>query len=48
MRRQAFLILTFAISTVAVPAQAQNERPARTFPEFVGNWVLDNRRARGR
>jgi hypothetical protein len=34
MRGPALLILTFGISMVAVLAQAQNERPVRTFPEF--------------
>ena len=47
MRRPAFLILTFAISMLGAPAQAQNERPVRTFPEFVGTWVLDESASTG-
>ena len=47
MRRPAFLILTFAIAMVAAPAQAQTERPVRTFPEFVDNWVLDESASTG-
>ena len=47
MRRPAFLILTFAICMVAAPAQAQNERPVRTFPEFVDTWVLDESASTG-
>jgi hypothetical protein len=47
MRRPALLILTFAVSLVAARAQAPNERPVRTFPEFVGSWVLDESASTG-
>jgi hypothetical protein len=48
MGRQAFPILTFAISMVAAPVLAQNERLVRTFPEFVGTWMLDPAASTGR
>ena len=48
MRRPALLSLTFAISMVAGAALAQNERPVRTFPEFVGTWSLDRPASTGR
>ena len=39
----ALLILTAASTGVA----AQNERPVRTFPEFVGTWALDEAASTG-
>ena len=47
MRRPALLRLTFAMSMIAGAALAQNERPVRTFPEFVGTWVLDESASTG-
>ena len=47
MRRSALLSLTFAIAMVAATALAQNERPVRTFPDFVGTWVLDESASTG-
>ena len=47
MGRPALVILTVAISMVAAAAQAQNERPVRTFPEFFGTWVLDESASTG-
>ena len=46
MRRPA-PILIFAIFMAAAPAVAQNERPVRTFPEFVGTWILDEAASTG-
>jgi hypothetical protein len=48
MSRQALMILTFAIAVVAAPVLAQNPRPVRTFPEFVGRWILDPAASTGR
>jgi hypothetical protein len=39
--------LTCAIAMVAAPALAQDGRPVRTFPEFVGTWVLDEAASTG-
>src|SRR5918995_1556143 len=47
MRRPTFLSLTVAISMFAAPGLAQNERPVRIFPEFVGTWVLDESASTG-
>jgi hypothetical protein len=47
MRRSAFLILSFAILVVAPAPALQNERPVRTFPAFVGTWVLDESASTG-
>ena len=48
MGRQAFLIITLAIAMVAAPVLAQTQRPVRTFPEFVGRWILDPAASTGR
>src|SRR5687767_15292149 len=43
------LLIVVAIALLAVPPTwAQAQRPPRTFPQFVGTWVLDEAASTGR
>lgn len=48
MCRRTSVILTVAALGMAAPALAQDARAFRTFPQFVGTWVLDEAASTGR
>jgi hypothetical protein len=45
--RMCLLLASIALG-VAAPVLAQNERQVRTFPQFVGTWILDRAASTGR
>ena len=47
MGKPTWLTLICTIAIFATPALAQDGRPVRTFPEFVGTWVLDEAASTG-
>src|SRR5688572_6828760 len=44
----AFAVVGMALTVLPVRGSAQAQRPPRTFPEFVGTWVLDEAASTGR
>lgn len=45
--KRTWLTLCCGIALMAAPALAQDARPVRAFPEFVGTWVLDEAASTG-
>jgi hypothetical protein len=48
MRKRTSPILAIAVLVIAAPGLAQDDQAFRTFPQFVGTWILDEAASTGR